>query len=131
MRQITKNDGISRRDFIKNLPGHLLQNVQTLTNQWIAPFTDHEKKEEEGPRIAFVDIERCLAWGGTSCQFCYLVCPLRDQAIKIEEQKPVVVPSRCTGCAMCVVACRTVNDLPAIKIIDTDANKIRKESVHV
>ena len=69
------------------------------------------------PQIARLDIARCLAWGAMSCQLCYLACPARDQAIEMRDQKPVIISSFCDGCSMCVSACETVNDLPAIKMV--------------
>src|SRR3989338_1504094 len=72
---------------------------------------------DTGPRIARLDISRCLAWGGANCQLCYLACPLRDRAIEMCDQKPVVHSFACDGCAMCEAACRTVNNFPAIDMV--------------
>lgn len=67
-------------------------------------------------RTAAIDVSRCLAWGGAGCQLCYLACHLRDKAIEMRDQKPVVAALFCDGCGMCVTACGTVNDLPAIRL---------------
>lgn len=67
--------------------------------------------------IARVEVLHCQAWSGLLCQQCYLACPKRDQAIEMRDQKPQIVVSVCDGCAMCLEACRTVNDLPAIRMV--------------
>ena len=93
---------VSRQEFLKSISQYIVQNVRSLSN------TAH------GARI---DIDRCLAWDGGNCQFCYLACPLRDKAITLDDQKPIVNILFCDGCAKCVTACRTVNDRPTIKMV--------------
>lgn len=90
---------MNRRDFLKNLPRQLVKGLLA------------EKQ------VARVDITRCLAWSGANCQLCYLSCPLREQAIQIHDQKPVIIASSCNGCALCQQACQTVNDLIAIEMV--------------
>ena len=113
---------ISRRDFLKDFPQKLMKNIQFIANNHLSDFSlkkDSDENKEKAfieSKKALIDIERCLAWSGASCQFCYLACPLRDKAIEMIDQKPIVVASFCNGCGQCVTACRTVNDLPAIKI---------------
>ena len=68
-------------------------------------------------KIAEIDTDCCMAWDGGSCQFCYLACPLRDRAITIEDQKPIINSSICDGCAKCLTACKTVNTNLAIKMV--------------
>ena len=46
--------------------------------------------DHKAAKVAWLDEERCLAWEGGSCQFCYLACPLRDKAINLDDQKPFV-----------------------------------------
>lgn len=67
-------------------------------------------------RTAVIDIARCLAWGDTRCQSCYLACPRRDTAIRLLDAKPVIAVSECDGCALCVPACLAVNDPVAIRM---------------
>ena len=102
----------SRREFFRTLPQALLKAFRLVVQQ-----------EEEGdsstftqPRAAILNVDRCLAWAGANCQFCYLACPRRDEAIVMSDLKPVIFPTVCDGCGMCEVACRTVNDTPAINI---------------
>ncbi len=92
-----KEAEISRRDFLKNFPQHVIKGAQS-----------------DSPRVAVLNVDRCLAWGGADCQWCYLVCPLRDKALFIQDLKPVIYPAFCNGCGRCMDACKTVNDLPAI-----------------
>jgi Pyruvate/2-oxoacid:ferredoxin oxidoreductase delta subunit len=68
-------------------------------------------------QVALVDVSRCLAWSGTDCRMCYLHCPLRDEAIALDDGRPLVMASACNGCGVCVEACRTVNDVGAIHIV--------------
>ena len=105
-------DTFSRRDFLKKVPAYFAGNIQTVADGYIKLLG-----EEKGVKVAALDIEKCLAWEGVSCQHCYLACPLREKAIHLEDQKPVILSSFCNGCAECVVACQTVNDLPALKMI--------------
>ena len=113
---------ISRRDFLKGFPRQLMKSMQFIAGRHLSDFSleqnssqDKEKVSIESKR-ALLYIERCLAWSGASCQLCYLACPLRDKAIEMIDQKPVVIVSFCNGCGVCVTACQTVNDMPAIKI---------------
>lgn len=96
---------MNRRDFLKNLPRQLVEGLRVVT----------EKK------VARVDITRCLAWSGANCQLCYLACPIREQAIQIHDQKPVIIASSCDGCALCQQACQMVNDLIAIEMVRTNS----------
>lgn len=124
-------EAMSRRDFLKTFPKYLAQGVHSLGQECLESRDEKNTVNIAGKKVALVDIERCLAWVGASCQFCYLACPLREKAIVMHDLKPVIDASACDGCAKCVVACQTVNHLPAIKIVDVKENIIRKESVHV
>ena len=116
-------DNTSRREFLKNLPRQLVDGIRkTISGGGISALFDEDSSKESvnediGPRVARLDITRCLAWEGASCQLCYLACPYRDRALEMRDQKPVVIASVCDGCAMCVTACRTVNDFPALEIV--------------
>lgn len=108
----------SRREFLRSLPRHLLRTLGAVAKEGIFAFSS--KAEEEGLAqnlVARVEISRCHAWTGLICQQCYLACPKRDQAIEMRDQKPVIMTSVCDGCAMCVSACETVNDMPAIRMV--------------
>lgn len=92
---------ISRRDFFKAFPRELFKGFKSI------------QQAEKRPRL---DVSRCLAWGGMMCQACFLACHLRDQAIVMEDQKPVIRANACDGCALCVAACRMVNDPPSLEM---------------
>lgn len=109
---------INRREFLRGLPRQLLQKFVTVTRESIFAF--FPRVEDDVPvqdLVAQVEISRCHAWSGLICQQCYLACPKRDQAIGMRDQKPVIISSVCDGCAMCVRACETVNDLTAIRMV--------------
>ncbi len=49
----------------------------------------------------------CFAHNGQNptCDYCYERCPLKDEAIVMEEDKPKVVEENCTGCGICEFYC--------------------------
>ncbi len=57
------------------------------------------------------------------CGECYMFCPLRNRAIKLEPGAflaPLVFPDHCVGCGMCEHICRTiVRGEPAIRVVRT------------
>jgi len=113
----------SRRDFLKFIPKYLAYGARSFTEELSKPADVQaqtatvEAVVDSRAKIAEIDTNCCIAWGGGSCQFCYLACPLRNGAISIEDQKPVIHPSICDGCAKCITACETVNTTPAIKMV--------------
>ena len=123
-----KNAGeVSRQEFLKFIPKYVIQNMRSLIQ---GRFSSHEGETEtledgfsnnKAAKVAQLKTEWCLAWEGGSCQFCYLACPLRDKAVILDDQKPVVNILFCDGCAKCVTACQTVNDRPAIKMVISEA----------
>ncbi len=73
-----------------------------------------------------VDQESCIAFLGLRCEVCFNVCPVRDQAIRIEPRPnlrsghhalfiPVVYSEACTGCGLCEKAC--ILEEAAIKVL--------------
>lgn len=73
-----------------------------------------------------IDQETCLNYQGLRCDVCHRVCPLIDEAIKLELQHnrrsgkhamfiPVVQSDACTGCGKCERAC--VLEEAAIKVL--------------
>lgn len=119
-----KNIGeINRRDFIKSIPKYFAYGIHSLTEEFCQPLDLMAEGDEagmmsgHGSRIAEIDRGCCLAWEGGNCQFCYLVCPLRDKAITVEDQRVTIHPLACDGCGKCMTACRTVNTTPAIRMI--------------
>jgi MinD superfamily P-loop ATPase len=114
---------VSRRDFLKFIPRYLAYSVHTFTEE-LSRLTDIqaqtetiEAANENCEKIAEIDTNCCMAWDGGSCQFCYLACPLRDKAMTIEDQKPIIHSTICDGCAKCLTACKTVNTNLAIKMV--------------
>jgi MinD superfamily P-loop ATPase len=105
---------VSRREFLRKFPNYLIDHIHKGAR---ACLEYNDKSEVKGVKVVKLNIEQCLAWEGSSCQHCYLACPLRDQAIKIDDQKPVIMSSLCNGCAKCVTACQTVNDPPALEMV--------------
>ena len=89
----------------------MLDQAMALTAMHV---TEHPSTAQ---RIAVIDLASCLAWGGSACQTCYLQCPLRDEAIALDDGRPLVMASACNGCGVCVEACGTVNDLGAIRLV--------------
>ncbi len=57
------------------------------------------------------------------CGECYMFCPLRNRAIKLEPGAflaPIVFTDHCVGCGMCEEICRTVvRGEPAIRVVRT------------
>ena len=124
---------ISRADFLRKFPIIFLKKLNPFWEAEIvsAPLVRSGLKrqclETESQSSAFiprVDISRCLAWGQMECQFCYLACPHRDKAIEMREHKPVIIAAGCDGCAMCVEACKTINNTPALEMVH--GNRIGK-----
>lgn len=73
------------------------------------------EKEDVRMGIARVDRRNCLAWGGSACEICYLMCPFRKEAIVLQDfTKPLVDGEKCVGCGICEFAC--VKDSPAIVV---------------
>lgn len=110
-----------RRTFMKSLPVHLLDNARNALAKVVELRRIVRPEEIQTdltlPRMARINVARCLAWGNSLCQACYLACPLRDSAIEIRDQKPIINISKCDGCGFCMTACGTVNDQVAIELI--------------
>jgi len=113
--------GISRKEFLSAWPRQALGAVQSWLDSRIDSL-ERDATETTGKKVAVLDITRCLAWGNFSCQLCYLACPRREQAIELVDTKPVLKAESCDGCALCVPACATVNDLSAIKMVPIGGN---------
>lgn len=107
---------ISRSDFLRKFPAIFFQELMPFWNTEIDSSTVQQGTRGEA-LIPRVDISRCLAWGQMECQLCYLSCPHRDKAIEMREHKPVILAAGCDGCAMCVDACKTINNTPALEMV--------------
>jgi len=121
-------DSETRRDFLKRFPSHLVNGFRSIASGgWVRSHIEGERGadgvgQEAGPKVARIDVARCHAWMGAMCQLCYLACPKRDKAIEMQDQLPVIIVAGCDGCAMCEVACGTVNDLSAIDMVQSSCN---------
>ncbi|NOQ45325.1 MAG: 4Fe-4S dicluster domain-containing protein [Desulfobulbaceae bacterium] len=63
-------------------------------------------QEETRMGVAIIDRFNCFTWVGmTLCRTCYDKCPFKDKAIVLEELKPIINESACTGCGLCTHAC--------------------------
>ncbi len=79
-----------------------------------------------------VDQETCLAFQGMRCEVCFHVCPVKGDAITLEQRHdrrtgvtssfvPVVHSDACTGCGKCEHAC--ITEEAAIKVMPTHLAK--------
>ena len=70
-----------------------------------------EEKAAVRMGTAVIDHSTCLAWAvGQRCVICVDACPERYHAIELwailpRTFRPVVIPSRCTGCGICEHRC--------------------------
>lgn len=64
--------------------------------------------------VARLNTDTCWAYQGQMCDICYHRCPLPDEAIRVEDGRPVIVEAGCTGCGLCAYAC--VSTPPSIVI---------------
>ncbi|HRQ73911.1 MAG TPA: 4Fe-4S dicluster domain-containing protein [Phycisphaerales bacterium] len=53
---------------------------------------------------AWIDRMNCLAWTGSFCTVCSERCPVPG-AITLEQGRPIIVESVCTGCGVCHGVC--------------------------
>lgn len=112
---------VHRREFLRLIPDLFRRKVQNATGYFTsknsAAIDESVGVHKASPQIARIDVDLCIAREGAMCQACYVACPLRDRAIRIEDQLPLIFDSVCDGCGKCVNACRTVNDHVAIQMV--------------
>ena len=120
---MNRSDLMDRREFFKSIPKFLAISIQSFTirygtqEEYRGCLLKENIQEDGKAKVAHLINENCIAWGGGSCQACYLSCPLRDRAIRMVDQKPVIDPLICDGCEKCITACQTINDLQAVKLV--------------
>ena len=82
------SDAVNRREFLGLAPRHLLGGIRAALNQTMAlalmSVAEHPSTAQQ---IAVIDLANCLAWGGSACQTCYLQCPLRDEAMVLDDER--------------------------------------------
>jgi len=77
-------------------------------------------------RVAVLDADKCKS--KRCSRLCYRFCPIvrsRIEAIRFENDKPVIVESLCTGCGICVKKC----PFKAISIVNLP-DELEKECSH-
>src|SRR3990167_2005965 len=79
-------------------PQHQAAARRSNKRRRFAPQNDILNDRSDQPLVAAISVTRCLAWGNSLCQACYLACPLRDRAIEIVDQKPIINREICNGC---------------------------------
>ena len=86
--------------------------------------------DRHDPHAGYAKIEEevCIAFKGYRCEVCYRICPLIDEAIKIDFQAlegddihtkfiPTIDPHICTGCGLCVERCAVSEPYVPIRIV--------------
>ena len=60
-------------------------------------------------RLAAVRVEpmTCITWRDVECGICVRVCPVGEDALKLDDRGRPVVGAACTGCGQCIGACVT------------------------
>ncbi|MCC6544873.1 MAG: 4Fe-4S dicluster domain-containing protein [Nitrospirae bacterium] len=70
--------------------------------------------------IALIDRNNCNDYSpdaSSPCNKCYTECPLKGDAIYLEDSKPVIGGEKCTGCGICENVCAAVSYPPAVRVI--------------
>lgn len=99
---------LSRREFFERLTGN-------STPAAARRFSGDDPPKSGTERLLVLEPDRCAAWSGHDCRMCFVVCPHRGRALVFEAERPRVEASACDGCGVCIEACRTVNDLAALR----------------
>lgn len=87
----------------------------------VCPTGSLKRVEQQETRMGMAVINKfeCTAWNETiMCRTCYDKCPFQEQAIRLDQLRPEVDETRCTGCGLCTNACpiTTKNGQKAINI---------------
>lgn len=61
---------------------------------------------DDSPIIGYASINKntCLTFKDVMCDYCVYACP-EDDAIKLENGKPIINKANCNGCGACVSSC--------------------------
>lgn len=89
----------------------------------------HKAKRIRGEQALLMDLGREATESDAAserrgpCGECYMFCPLRERAIKLEPGAflaPLVFPDACVGCGLCEEICRVIlRGDPAIRVVAT------------
>jgi MauM/NapG family ferredoxin protein len=74
----------------------------------VCPTGSLQRIRQEDTRMGLAVINRfhCAAWIGTTlCRTCYDKCPFPEKAIFLDQLRPVIKASACTGCGLCTNTC--------------------------
>lgn len=74
----------------------------------VCPTGSLRRVSQEDTRmgLAIINTFHCVSWNGkTLCRTCYDKCPFQEKAIRLEQLRPVVDETGCTGCGLCTHAC--------------------------
>jgi len=69
--------------------------------------------------VALIDRTNCLDYAGdgtSPCRKCYTECPLKEEAIYLEDSRPVIRAERCTGCGICENVCAAITSPSAVRV---------------
>jgi Na+-translocating ferredoxin:NAD+ oxidoreductase RNF subunit RnfB len=99
-------DAISRRDWLRSLFG-------SKRASGAEPRADREADEANSARVAVIMGRYCLAYERSFCTVCVERCPISG-AITSTRGIPLVDPTLCDGCGICVELCPAPE--PAIRM---------------
>jgi ferredoxin-type protein NapG len=54
-----------------------------------------------------IEESRCIAFRDVECGICARVCPVGEDALRLDERGRPVIGAACTGCGQCLNACVT------------------------
>jgi MauM/NapG family ferredoxin protein len=57
--------------------------------------------------VVAIDTARCITYRDVECGICARVCPVGEDALKMDERGRPVIGEACTGCGRCISACVT------------------------
>lgn len=88
---------------VENIPCYLCMKCVD-----VCPTGSLQRIRQEDTRMGLAVINRfnCYAWiGNILCRTCYDKCPYAEKAIRLDQLRPVIDESVCTGCGICTNAC--------------------------
>lgn len=64
------------------------------------------KKDTVAMGLAGLVKQTCLSYLDTMCNLCYRHCPLKGDAIRLDDElRPVIIEDGCVGCGVCYYVC--------------------------